>query len=204
MARLPNPKSREKIIKNAIEIMHKEGYQALSMRKVALKSSMVVGNVYRYFPCKEALIEEIFKPVYDHLYLFLNMPFDVIKETHPTPKAVRLYVVTQSHLIASNIDQLLKIHYKEFQIIFREDQLSSKITHEVTLFLQNLLKHFFPLPQQLNEESLQLMKMFASSISAGVIEAINEYPKNQDYIAQSITNYLNIYANLLEIDIPSN
>ncbi len=202
MARVLNPKSREKIIKASIEIMHKEGYQALSMRKVAQKSNMVVGNVYRYFKSKEEIEDEIFQPVFLHLEMFLNMPFDQIKMAHPSASDIKNFIISNIHPIVENISELLKVHYKEFHIIFREPKLSDDITHRVSLFLQALLKNYFPLENNLNDEAQQLIKMFSSSLIAGVIEAINDYPRNKTIISDLISTYLSIYANLLEVDMP--
>ncbi len=201
MARLLNPQSRTKIIKNAIEIMHKEGYQALSMRKVALKSNMVVGNVYRYFKSKEEIEHEIFNPVFEHLDSFLNMPFDQIKLVHPTTSDVKAFIVSNIEPAIENISGLLQHHYKEIQIIFNEPSLSNNISHRVSLFLQALLKNYFPISDELDEEGQQLLKMFSSSLIAGVIEAINNYPHNKKIISKLISNYLIIYVNLIEIDI---
>ena len=201
MARLLNPQSKTKIIKNAIDIMHKEGYQALSMRKVALKSNMVVGNVYRYFKSKEEIEHEIFNPVFEHLDSFLNMPFDQIKMVHPTTSDVKRFILSNIEPVVENINSLLHLHYKEFQIIFNEPSLSKHITHRVSLFLQSLLKNYFPISDDLDEEGRQLLKMFSSSLISGVIEAINDYPNNKKHSASLISSYLSIYVNLIEIEV---
>lgn len=202
MARVLNPQSKAKIISNAIEIMHKEGYQALSMRKVAFKSNMVVGNVYRYFKNKEEIEQEIFQPVYQHLDSFLNIPFDQVKMIHPSKSEVKNFILNNIESVVENINDLLKVHYKEFQIIFKEATLSKDITLKVSLFLQALLKNYFPLNDDLAEESKQLLKMFSNSLIAGVIEAINDYPHNKKIIATLIKDYLSIYINLMDIEIP--
>lgn len=201
MARQLNPKSREKIISNAISIMHKDGYTELSMRKVALKSNMVVGNVYRYFPSKDDLIHAIFNPVFLQLDYFLSIPFEELKNQHPNPKEFRSFIMNQSSLIAQNIEQLLAIYFKELHIIFKDDQLSRKINQKVSSFLQKLIRYYFPISETLDEKSSELIKMFSRSISAGIIECIMNYPLNKDIIKELIQNYLSIYSKLLEIEL---
>ncbi len=50
----------QKIINAALEIYHKEGYDSLSMRRIAEISGLSVGTVYTHFGDKEALLAQVF------------------------------------------------------------------------------------------------------------------------------------------------
>ncbi|WP_066644747.1 TetR/AcrR family transcriptional regulator [Christensenella timonensis] len=49
----------QKIINAALEIYHKEGYDSLSMRRIAEVSGLAVGTVYTHFEDKEALLAQV-------------------------------------------------------------------------------------------------------------------------------------------------
>ena len=49
----------QKIINAALEIYHKEGYDSLSMRRIAEVSGRAVGTVYTHFEDKEALLAQV-------------------------------------------------------------------------------------------------------------------------------------------------
>lgn len=201
MARPLNPITHQKIVKNAKLIMHKDGYKNFSMRKVAFKSNMVVGNLYRYFESKEDLVNEIFNPVYEHIELSSFLTFDNIKVNYPTATDIRNLLTSQSSLIAEKIEELLHSHHLEVQIILNDPDLSRQIYKNVEFFLQNLIRFYFPIPEEMDDESQLLLRMFARAITAGFDELINEYPKNKTYLKKSIINYLSIFANLLEIKL---
>lgn len=49
----------QKIISAALEIYHQEGYDSLSMRRIAEVSGLSVGTVYTHFEDKEALLAQV-------------------------------------------------------------------------------------------------------------------------------------------------
>lgn len=49
----------QKIITAALEIYHEEGYDSLSMRRIAEVSGLSVGTVYTHFEDKEALLAQV-------------------------------------------------------------------------------------------------------------------------------------------------
>ena len=49
----------QKIISAALEIYHQEGYDSLSMRRIAEVSGLSVGTVYTHFDDKEALLAQV-------------------------------------------------------------------------------------------------------------------------------------------------
>ena len=55
---------KEKIKESAKEIFFTVAYKDASMRDVAAKSGMTVGNIYRYYENKEVLFDEILKDTY--------------------------------------------------------------------------------------------------------------------------------------------
>jgi AcrR family transcriptional regulator len=53
---------REKIIAAALKEFKEHGYLEANMRSIARRSGITVGNIYRYFRSKDALLKEIMEP----------------------------------------------------------------------------------------------------------------------------------------------
>jgi len=58
---------REKILISSIYFISKEGFEKASMRNIAKRAGVTVGNVYRYFKNKDALMEALVKPVWNEV-----------------------------------------------------------------------------------------------------------------------------------------
>ena len=53
---------REKIKKVALDEFEKKGYQKTTMRGIASKANLTVGNLYRYFKNKDDLFDILLQP----------------------------------------------------------------------------------------------------------------------------------------------
>lgn len=62
------PEIRTKILTNALTLFYKKGYEDTTMRRIAAKSHITVGNIYRYFKNKEILFDEVIIDAYDAIY----------------------------------------------------------------------------------------------------------------------------------------
>jgi AcrR family transcriptional regulator len=202
LARQPNLQLRADIINTAIEIMHKEGFDALSMRKVAKQNSIVVGNVYRYFENKEALLLEIFNPLREQMGDFLQLRFDQIIETYPTVKDLQKFMVTESAVFAKKLEHTLELHYKELQIIIKEPRISEQIRHDITEIIKSLLNAYAKSQFETYEQmGKYLVSMFAKSIMHGMFDAIHSYPANKTKFKTIVQSYFVVFSKLLETDI---
>ncbi|WP_313688447.1 helix-turn-helix domain-containing protein [Pantoea sp.] len=56
---------QDEIIRAARECFRREGFHAASMARLACAANLSVGQIYRYFPSKDAIIEEMVKRIVD-------------------------------------------------------------------------------------------------------------------------------------------
>ncbi|ADU68947.1 TetR/AcrR family transcriptional regulator [Pantoea sp. At-9b] len=56
---------QDEIIRAARDCFRREGFHAASMARLACAASLSVGQIYRYFPSKDAIIEEMVKRIVD-------------------------------------------------------------------------------------------------------------------------------------------
>lgn len=68
-----------KIIDSATKEFYKNGYKDASMRDIAGAAGITPGNIYRYFPSKEALFETVVDSIYSWAIRVLAMNFDFTK-----------------------------------------------------------------------------------------------------------------------------
>jgi len=64
---------KQKIKKSAKELFFVMPYKDVSMRDVAQKSGMTVGNIYRYYENKEILFDDIVKSCFDEVMTITNL-----------------------------------------------------------------------------------------------------------------------------------
>jgi AcrR family transcriptional regulator len=65
---------RSAIIKAAVNEFFEKSYHGTSMRAVAQRANISVGNVYRYYKNKQSLFEEIAQPVISELTSLFTIP----------------------------------------------------------------------------------------------------------------------------------
>lgn len=61
------PEVREKIIEVATSEFLQKGYDEVQMRHIAKLSGITVGNIYRYFTSKEAILDQILNEPYQQI-----------------------------------------------------------------------------------------------------------------------------------------
>jgi len=202
MARQLNPKLREDILYYAKKIMHEEGYDALSMRKIANETDMVVGNVYRYFKNKDALLAEIFSPLIDKLRVFLNVRFDNVYEIYPTKKELMEFIDERTKYFSTKFETILESDYLELQIMIKNQTFSADVRQCINDMIKSLLNAYATVEyESYDQVGVHLVDMFSQSIMYGIFNAINTYPDNKENLQLIIRSYLKIFSKLLETDI---
>lgn len=67
---------QDEIIVAARQCFRQSGFHAASMAKLASAANLSVGQIYRYFPSKDALIEEMVKRIIDNRVAAMSDTFD--------------------------------------------------------------------------------------------------------------------------------
>jgi AcrR family transcriptional regulator len=83
---------RRDILSAAKEEFLKAGYSQTSMTKIAAKAKITPANIYRYFPNKDALFEELISPVLQRWqFLFEHMERNVMPQAYLLGVNVKKY-----------------------------------------------------------------------------------------------------------------
>jgi len=58
---MKNSNKREEILRAALELIAEQGFHGAPMAMIAKKAGVGAGTIYRYFPCKNSLIAELYQ-----------------------------------------------------------------------------------------------------------------------------------------------
>ncbi len=127
MAQFLKEHKKEAIINAAIEVMQEKGITNMDMRTVAKKAGITVGNLYRYFNDKQALIDTIIGPLFERVenilvrnsqgifslnkYERLNLSDDIIRSNDFFEIIVN--VTSESHKVIKQYPTLAPVLLKD-------------------------------------------------------------------------------------------
>ncbi|NLB88063.1 MAG: TetR/AcrR family transcriptional regulator, partial [Syntrophomonadaceae bacterium] len=110
--------TKEKILKVTREIIAEEGFQNITIRKIANKAGVNVAAINYYFGSKDAVINESLKTVTDEL----KVTFEFLKNSKEDPRTkLSIFIVNYSDMILKYPDLLknvinLAIHNKPLEL----------------------------------------------------------------------------------------
>lgn len=84
---------RQKILEEALDIIVKEGFDALTMRKLGSRIGMTAPNIYNYYPGKDALYISIVITGFEMLYKALSEAFYSSEDINERARAmIKAYI----------------------------------------------------------------------------------------------------------------
>jgi AcrR family transcriptional regulator len=115
-------KTKEKIFDTAVNLFAESGYNRTSVRKIAMALNLTEGAVYRHYPSKEAILDEIF--TYAEKQIFTPLPIEQTIETGKGMSVFRGLLEPLPEIILAE-PYLIKI----VRIMFHEMNHNEKICH---------------------------------------------------------------------------
>lgn len=108
-------KKVDKIIEEAQSLFATEGYQSVSMRKIAAKAGMGTMSLYKYFPNKNAILHHIWAEFFDEIFALVKT--DIEKKNSAKDKVKQICMTYLNYWVE---------HKDRFRIVFlNEDRASS-------------------------------------------------------------------------------
>lgn len=172
-------KKVDKIIDAAQSLFVAEGYQSVSMRKIAAQAGMGTMTLYKYFPNKNAILHHLWAEFFDELFALVKA--DIEKQSGAKNQLKQVCMTYLNYWVE---------HKDRFRIVFlNEDRASSadeffinhaNITGEMLLIVGPLIQDLLA---SIDDGSmmvfLESLMCFVHGIALNVI-TISEYPWN-DY-----------------------
>lgn len=133
---------RNKILTAASEIMVDEGYEKLSIRKIASKIDYSPGIIYHYFKDKSEIVSSILEEAYENILKTIGeIPIDIENPDKSLINALQAYI----HLMLKNHNQFSAILMNNIgclqaEVNILEEGISKKKEHGIALRI-NRFRH---------------------------------------------------------------
>ena len=202
MAQVLKDESRISILNAAKEEFLEKGYKNASMRSIAKKANMTVGNLYRYYKNKEDINLSIVGPTYREISAALKELINDSLLMEP-----RVYdVKPEINKLIERLDifsrKLINIYSKkqtEFNILI----LHSRINEEIIKYFSDLISSIISVNfvmQGINYERDVLANAYAESLYGG-IQYIFKECKDSKILDKVLKEYLHSFIFMLNNDI---
>ena len=183
---------REKIKKVAIDEFEKNGYQKTTMRGIASRADLTVGNLYRYFKNKDDLFDTLLQPAFQEIYHFIS-DFSHTEEDE-------LYRKKEKHNFIKAFQRALidiySKHRAELVILLNGSKGShmenarEKIVH---LIIDRLKQEIFPkMENDIKPVDDFLAEVFSTSFIEGISLVLSKY-KDKEKTKELFVKYIHIY-----------
>ncbi len=205
MAQVLKDGVREAILKNASEEFLDQGFEKASMRSIALKSRMTVGNLYRYFKSKDELSDTIVSPTYK----LINAMIEKItggrlsigtdgSELPDDPAELRGMLKS----LSEGLVDIYREHRTEVNILMMGSKLNKELTSWFAAMIAVLISKSFGYSTA-DSRVKMLSGCYADAIFSGIRTMLRSAPEDDMSLKNLVLIYLNSYLNILSQDLPA-
>lgn len=177
--RVLNEKLREKILDESLNLFYEVGYKDTTMRLIASKSGITVGNVYRYFKNKESLFTIIMDPIKNKIISFMKNLYEGDYESFYTclNDEVTLFFM-----------ELYTTYYKEvYTLIFNtKDSPLENTLKEITDLLSNYLLKESKESSSLDTLDIFMANLISKTFIEGLILIFKEFNENKERLDYTV------------------
>lgn len=165
---------RDNIHKAALLEFRENGYEKASMRNIASRAGIAVGNMYRYFKNKDELFYLVISPAYNKVIKFItefkapeynSRELDNLSIDEQTRGIVDIYLEHKSELLIM-IDGSKGTVYEK-----AKDEIVRLVENIIYNFLKNKVK---------KSNSVVINPLFSHTLSCSVIEGVIMILKNNE------------------------
>ena len=202
MAQVLKEETRKKIVEAAKDEFLHYGYDDANMRRIAIKSNMTVGNLYRYFKSKEDLNYQIVNGVVNAIdSMVKNLTGDKIaffNENFSFPESIEVLKNVINEL-ADNIVDIYMSYKDEFNILMMGSELNNSLMKWFTNLINFLITstHAGKDPDQV----AMLARSYCVAMISGLKELFWINDVDIDRLKDLVKIYLQGFVYMLQIDI---
>ena len=202
MAQVLKEESREMILEAAKDEFMENGFKESSMRRIAQKSKMTVGNLYRYFKNKEDILEVIVAPAYRAVN---KMVSDLTDNAVNFDREGFNFDASQEEL-ADMLDKLsdgmidaYTKHRMEFNILMMNSKLNDNIVDWFKGLITGLIAKHYDVSEDDRDVNV-LAKGYAIAIFHGIREILKIADMDKEDLKRITKIYLNSYLSMLNFE----
>ncbi|MBQ3376161.1 MAG: TetR/AcrR family transcriptional regulator [Erysipelotrichaceae bacterium] len=195
---------KNRIIEAAKEEFMENTYEKTSMRTIAARSKITVGNLYRYFRNKEELNKFIVQPaltkIQDLILQITNNQVDILntEEISLTSDQMRSMLDT----LGDGVVDIYSQHRIEVNILMMNSSLHRYLISWFSDAIRSIISHNYNIFKDSN--SLKLMAdVYAEAIFSGFITMLRNSKVSYDELKKLVKLYMESYVDMLDVDFKS-
>ena len=195
---------RKAILESAREEFLEYGFEGSSMRRIAQKSRMTVGNLYRYFRSKEELSDTIVSPTYKIINDTVRVLSGGLIRFGEENREIDMPLPLINEGLSTMSDRLVDIydaHQIEVNILMMGTRLNKEITDWFADLIAALIAGNFGIEDRNGERLTILSQCYAHSIFSGIKTILRESKSSKEDMRFMVRIYLNSFLSMLDNDI---
>ncbi len=203
MAQKLKDEVRQAIIDAAKQEFLEKGYKNASMRSIAKKANMTVGNLYRYFKSKEDINLYIVVPTYKMIDATIKSLTQNKVSMETRVFNVKPNIKELENILDELSDRLVDIYTKnkvEFNILMIHSKLNEEITSWFAEMINSLISQSFLL-NELSVEKQILSNAYAQAVFEGVKYLFKENESDAKQLKSLLKTYLRSFLYMLDNDL---
>lgn len=181
---------KNKILEETKNLILDNGYNNFSMRLLANKLDMSVGNLYRYFKCKEELLNFIVEPCINKLDDIISHTSNFVFSLQNSPQKIDYTKQDYKKILKDIIDGIyvLSLEFpKEFYILLLDKNDFFKLESWLNKIIHNIL-----LKEYKNLNNLDVYSKISTSMIFEIFRKAFILKQNNDFdIKELLNNYIN-------------
>lgn len=194
---------RNKIVKSAKTELLNNGYEKASLRKIALKSGITVGNLYRYFENKETLVDSIISPTLKRINnivkVLTNNNISINKDVTKT-NLDRSQMINNLNVIGNELTDIYFESPQEVIILLMYFENSTNLKRWIQKLFFSFIKSNYDLKDK-EEQMMFMSKAYSTAVISGFIELLKDNKLPKESVKNMINIYLGSFVGLLDTDI---
>ena len=203
MAQVLKEDARLAIIAAAKQEFLEKGYKGASMRSIASKANMTVGNLYRYYKNKEDINLSIVAPTFKEIDSVLKSltKNNVSMETRVFN--IKPDVNELKKILDELADKLVDIYFKhktEFNILMLHSRLSEEITDWFSNIINDMISQNY-IMEASNKDKDALSKAYAESAFTGIKVLFRDADSKPNTLKSLVKTYLRSFVYMLDEDV---
>jgi AcrR family transcriptional regulator len=179
---------RENILKVAVKLFYKQGFEKTSTRQIAMELKMSVSNLYKYFKNKEDIFDEIIKDYYENY----REGFSKIISHESKDN----FDDESTNFLAIAIFERIKNDQIKF-VLLMDKSNGTKYASLKDEMMTSLEKHISKDIQESYKDEY-MIKIFVRNFFYGIIEIAKQY-KNDDWAFKNISLLVQYHMNGISI-----
>ena len=193
MAQILKDNVRKLILDSAMEDIIDNGVKDSSMRRIAGKAEMTVGNLYRYFKNKDELVNVIIQPVVDKLnrivYKYTKQKIDINDKSFDLSQIPTEAIYKALDELSVELVELNEKYPRPLAIMMNYKVVSEGLLN----WFSEIIKEFMKDKGYVNESNQSrcdlLAKAYAVSLFAGVKECLLNSKLEKNELSEVIRIY---------------